>query len=77
MNFRKIISCFLATAAICMTCSLTGCRKGDGEVGDKENHATDARHTDERRTDEHRTDAHGTDDHMTSATPAVTPTALP
>lgn len=31
MNLRKVISCFLAAAAICMTCSLTGCRKEDGK----------------------------------------------
>lgn len=53
MNFKKMISCFLAAAAICMTCTFTGCRKKDGEVGDGNNHATQARPTDENRTDDH------------------------
>lgn len=45
MNFKRIASCFLAAAAICMTCSLSACRKEDGNVGDGANHATESRHT--------------------------------
>lgn len=73
MNFKKIASCFLATAAICMTFSLTGCRKDDGKVEDNASHTTDdARHTDGIFTDDHMTN-----NHSASATPAATPTMLP
>lgn len=77
MNFKRIASCFLAAAAICMTCSLSACRKEDGNVGDGANHAPESRHTDnpieDLMTDEH----DRTNDHMATATPAATPTMLP
>ncbi len=43
MNLKKILSCFVAAAALCATCTLTACRKEDGDVSDNthNSHATD------------------------------------
>ena len=87
MKMKKIISCFLAAAAICMTCSLTACRKEDGDVSKNTSKTTDShtdRHT-ENPTDGIHTDDHTdgleddlrTDDHNASATPVSTPATQP
>lgn len=85
MKMKKIISCFLAAAAICMTCSLTACRKEDGDVSKNTSKTTD-NHTDDRHTENPTAGIHtddGMDDTKTnehgasSATPVSTPATQP
>lgn len=40
MNLKKLILSILTVVMLCMTIFLCGCRKGDGDVGDKPDHSS-------------------------------------